>query len=70
MSTHAMIDPPASAVGYTVTLVFTATTAYELQVQLEVELVITETGPPGYEEPDHPYVPGGEKTDQGIEFEI
>ncbi|MCK4571183.1 hypothetical protein KAT84_04445, partial [Candidatus Bipolaricaulota bacterium] len=71
VSTQATINPPASTVGYTVTLVFTATTAYELQVHLEVKLLITETGPPGYEEPDHPYdVPGGEETDQGIEFEI
>lgn len=70
-TTQAMISPPSSAVGYSVTLVFTAATVYELQVNLEVELLITETGLPDEGEPDFPYdVPGGEETDQGIEFEI
>lgn len=71
VTTLAAIEPPSLAVGYSVTLVFTATTIYELYVDLEVELLITGAGPPDEEDPDLPYdVPGGEETDQGIEFEI
>ncbi|UCF09435.1 MAG: hypothetical protein JSW65_05050, partial [Candidatus Bipolaricaulota bacterium] len=69
VSAFATISPPESAVGYSVLLVFTATTAYELQAVLEVELLITE-GVPIDGGPEYPEVPGGEQTDRGIEFEI
>ena len=71
VTTQAHITPPLSVDGFAVTLVFTATTAYELAVSLEVELVVVEEESYEGEEPETPYdVPGGEETDQGIEFEI
>jgi hypothetical protein len=71
VATQAYMTPPLSVDGYAVTLVFTATTAYELSVSLEVELIVVSEEIPGGEEPGTPYdVPGGEETEQGIEFEI
>ena len=70
-SAYVTISPPASSAGQTITLVFTATTAYELQAQLEVQLAIGDAAPVDVGQPDITYdVPTGEATDQGIEFGI
>jgi len=74
VSTHATIHAPSIPAGghdQTVLLMFTATAAHELQVQFEVELVITEAAAPSGEVSDLPYqISEGTETDQGIQFEI
>ncbi len=74
VSTHATIHAPSIPAGghdQTVLLVFTATAAHELQVQFEVELVITEAAAPSGEVSDLPYqISEGTETDQGVQFEI
>jgi len=75
VSTQAIINGPGPACGFndpTVTLLFTATTADELQAQLEVELVFSQPVPSGYGDLTllSYDVPEGKETDQGIEFDI